>query len=59
MVDDRKEVAELSRELSLEVVRVKEAEAIESGRCVSKGDKTAADKAAVDAVRGASDELQI
>ena len=59
MVDDRKEVAELSRELSLELVRVTEAAAIESGRWVGKGNKIAADQAAVDAMRGAFDELQI
>ncbi len=59
MGNDRKEVSELGRELSLELVRVTEAAAIESGRWVGKGNKIAADQAAVDAMRGAFDELQI
>lgn len=49
----------MERELSLEVVRVTEAAAIESGRWVGKGDKIAADQAAVDAMRGAFDSVHI
>lgn len=49
----------MERELALEVVRVTEAAAIESGRWVGKGDKISADQAAVDAMRGAFDGLHI
>lgn len=49
----------MERELALEVVRVTEAAAIESGRWVGKGDKISADQAAVDAMRGAFDSLHI
>jgi fructose-1,6-bisphosphatase, class II len=49
----------MERELALEVVRVTEAAAIESGRWVGKGNKIAADQAAVDAMRGAFDSVHI
>ena len=49
----------MGRELALEVVRVTEAAAIECGRLVGKGDKIAADQAAVDAMRTAFDTLHI
>ena len=51
MGNDRKEVSELGRELSLELVRVTEAAAIESGRWVGKGNKISADQVAVYAMR--------
>lgn len=49
----------MDRELSLEFVRVTEAAAIASGRWMGKGDKIAADQAAVDAMRGAFDSVNI
>lgn len=49
----------MDRELSLEFVRVTEAAAIASGRWMGKGDKIAADQAAVDAMRAAFDSVNI
>lgn len=49
----------MDRELSLEFVRVTEAAAIASGRWMGKGDKIAADQAAVDAMRAAFDSVSI
>lgn len=49
----------MDRELSLEFVRVTEAAAIASGRLMGKGDKIAADQAAVDAMRAAFDSVNI
>lgn len=49
----------MDRELSLEFVRVTEAAAIACGRCMGKGDKIAADQAAVDAMRTMFDSVNI
>ncbi len=49
----------MERELSLEFVRVTEAAAIACGRWMGKGDKIAADQAAVDAMRVAFDSVNI
>lgn len=49
----------MERELSLEFVRVTEAAAIACGRWMGKGDKIAADQAAVDAMRAAFDSVNI
>lgn len=49
----------MDRELSLEFVRVTEAAAIACGRLMGKGDKIAADQAAVDAMRTAFDGVNI
>lgn len=49
----------MDRELSLEFVRVTEAAAIACGRLMGKGNKIAADQAAVDAMRTAFDGVNI
>jgi fructose-1,6-bisphosphatase II len=49
----------MDRELALEFVRVTEAAAIASGRWMGKGNKIAADQAAVDAMRAAFDTVNI
>ena len=49
----------MERELSLEFVRVTEAAAIACGRWMGKGNKIAADQAAVDAMRAAFDTVNI
>lgn len=49
----------MERELTLEFVRVTEAAAIACGRLMGRGDKMAADGAAVDAMRRAFDEVNI
>ncbi|MCX7780294.1 MAG: class II fructose-bisphosphatase [Negativicutes bacterium] len=49
----------MDRELALEFVRVTEAAAIACGRWMGKGDKIAADQAAVDAMRAAFDTVSI
>lgn len=49
----------MDRELAMEFVRVTEAAAIASGRWMGKGDKIAADQAAVDAMRQAFDDVSI
>ena len=49
----------MDRELALEFVRVTEAAAIACGRWMGKGDKIAADQAAVDAMRTAFDTVNI
>ncbi|MDW7738555.1 MAG: class II fructose-bisphosphatase [Bacillota bacterium] len=49
----------MERELSLEFVRVTEAAALASGRLMGRGDKEAADQAAVDAMRSVFDTVQI
>lgn len=49
----------MDRELALEFVRVTEAAAITCGRWMGKGDKIAADQAAVDAMRAAFDTVNI
>lgn len=49
----------MERELSLEFVRVTEAAAIACGRLMGRGDKIAADQAAVDAMRVAFDGVNI
>jgi fructose-1,6-bisphosphatase II / sedoheptulose-1,7-bisphosphatase len=49
----------LDRNLALEVVRVTEAAALAASRWIGRGDKNAADGAAVDAMRRAFDTLAI
>ena len=49
----------MERELSLEFVRVTEAAALASGRLMGRGDKEAADQAAVDAMRSVFDTVHI
>ncbi len=49
----------MERELALEFVRVTEAAAIAAGRWMGRGDKEAADGAAVDAMRAVFDSVQI
>ncbi len=49
----------MERELAMEFVRVTEAAAIACGRLMGRGDKMAADGAAVDAMRRAFDEVSI
>ena len=49
----------MDRELALELVRVTEAAAIACGRWMGKGDKIAADQAAVDAMRTLFDTVNI
>lgn len=49
----------MDRELAMEFVRVTEAAAIACGRWMGKGDKIAADQAAVDAMRAAFDDVSI
>lgn len=49
----------MNRELAVEFVRVTEVAAIASARLMGRGDKIAADQAAVDAMRKAFDELEI
>lgn len=49
----------MERELSLEFVRVTEAAALASGRFMGRGDKEAADQAAVDAMRSVFDTVNI
>ncbi|KAF0196356.1 MAG: fructose-1 6-bisphosphatase II [Bacillota bacterium] len=49
----------MERELALEFVRVTEAAAIASGRLMGRGQKEAADAAAVDAMRAMLDTVQI
>src|SRR6266511_1983937 len=47
------------RNLALELVRVTEAAALAAGRWVGRGDKEAADQAAVDAMRGMIDTVSM
>jgi fructose-1,6-bisphosphatase II len=47
------------RNLALELVRVTEAGAMGAGRCIGRGDKIAADQAAVDAMRAVLDTVQM
>jgi fructose-1,6-bisphosphatase II len=49
----------VERELALEFVRVTEAAALAAGRLMGKGDKEAADQAAVDAMRSVFDTVNI
>ncbi|HHV72045.1 MAG TPA: class II fructose-bisphosphatase [Clostridia bacterium] len=49
----------MERELALEFVRVTEAAAMAAGRWMGRGDKEAADKAAVDAMRAVFDTISI
>ncbi|MBT9136141.1 MAG: Fructose-1,6-bisphosphatase class 2 [Firmicutes bacterium] len=49
----------MERELALEFVRVTEAAAIAAGRLMGRGQKEAADKAAVDAMRAMLDTVQV
>jgi len=49
----------MERELALEFVRVTEAAAMASGRLMGKGDKEAADQAAVDGMRSVLDTVSI
>lgn len=48
----------MDRNLALEFVRVTEAAAIEAARFIGKGDKIAADKAAVDAMRSRFNQIE-
>jgi fructose-1,6-bisphosphatase II len=48
-----------TRNLALELVRVTEAAALAAGRCMGRGDKNAADKAAVDAMRLVMNTIQM
>jgi len=50
---------DLTREITLEFVRVTEAAALKASRWMGKGDKEAADQAAVDAMRGMLDLVAI
>jgi fructose-1,6-bisphosphatase II len=52
-------MAEPTRNLALELVRVTEAAALAAGRFVGRGDKNAADKAAVDAMRLVMNSIQM
>ena len=47
----------MDRNLALEFVRVTEAAALAAGRWIGRGDETAADKAAVEAMRQAFDSI--
>ena len=49
----------MDRELTLEFIRVTEAAAVASARLMGRGDKIAADQAAVDAMRKAFDQVSI
>lgn len=49
----------MGRNLALELVRVTEAAALNAGRWMGRGDKIAADQAAVDAMRAVLDTLQM
>ncbi|MBI3972791.1 MAG: fructose-bisphosphatase class II, partial [Chloroflexi bacterium] len=49
----------MERTLLLEFVRVTEAGALASARCMGRGDATGADQAAVEAMRRAMDEVHI
>ncbi|MCC6314659.1 MAG: class II fructose-bisphosphatase [Thermomicrobiales bacterium] len=49
----------IGRNLALEIVRVTEAAALTSGRWMGRGDKEAADQAAVDAMRQMLDTIQM
>lgn len=49
----------MERELALEFVRITEAAALAAGRLMGRGDKEAADQAAVDAMRAVFDTVQI
>ena len=49
----------MDRNLALEFVRITEAAALASARFMGKGDETAADQAAVDAMRKAFDSVDI
>lgn len=49
----------MERELALDLVRVTEAAALASARCMGRGDKMLADKLAVDAMRAGFDVLSI
>jgi fructose-1,6-bisphosphatase II len=49
----------MERELALEFVRITEAAALASGRLMGRGDKEAADQAAVDAMRTVFDTVEI
>ncbi|EAX47289.1 fructose-1,6-bisphosphatase, class II [Thermosinus carboxydivorans Nor1] len=59
MLVERRWNKRMDRELALEFVRVTEAAAIACGRWMGKGDKIAADQAAVDAMRQAFDSVSI
>ena len=58
MTADRKQLRP-DRNLALELVRVTEAAALASARWVGRGDKIAADQAAVDAMRGVLDTVSM
>jgi fructose-1,6-bisphosphatase II / sedoheptulose-1,7-bisphosphatase len=56
---DAKPTLQVDRNLALELVRVTEAAALSASRWVGKGDKNAADGAAVEAMRAAFDSVAI
>jgi fructose-1,6-bisphosphatase II / sedoheptulose-1,7-bisphosphatase len=56
---DAKPLVQVDRNLALELVRVTEAAALSASRWVGKGDKNAADGAAVEAMRAAFDSVAI
>jgi fructose-1,6-bisphosphatase II len=49
----------MDRNLALELVRVTEAAALACGRWVGKGDKTAADRAATEAMRRSLESIEV
>lgn len=57
--NDYRDHFSMDRNLALEAVRVTEAAALAASRLVGRGDEKAADKAAVDAMRGALNSLSI
>jgi len=58
-VTDNRPVARPDRNLALELVRVTESAAMGAGRWVGRGDKIAADQAAVDAMRAMLDSVSM
>ena len=52
-------ISDYSREITLELVRVTEAASLKASRWMGKGDKNAADQAAVDAMRGMLDLVDV
>ena len=53
------EMIDMGREVTLEFIRVTEAAALKASRWMGRGDKEAADQAAVDAMRGMLDLVNI
>lgn len=59
MAKDASEYNRPTRNLALELVRVTEAAALASGRCMGRGDKFTADRAAVEAMRLVMNTIQM